>query len=121
MRLSALTFAAILGFMIGTSPGFSEPIAEDSFEANDVLWTIKFHPIENFDSNIAAEAIEVSGDSETPASVQPAWIGDDPGALGPLWVIQDQNDSALGACWSLYGSGEIECVPLFVYPTLSLD
>ena len=121
MKLSALTILIILGFMLGTSPGFSEPIAEDSFEANDVFWTIKLHPLENFDSDIAAEAIEVSSDSETPAYVQPAWIGDDPGDLGPLWIIQDQNGSTLGACWSFYDSGEIECIPLYVYPTLSLD
>jgi len=121
MKLSALTLAAILGLVLGTSPGFSEPIAEDSFESNDVLWTVKLQSLENFDSDVAAEALEVSSDSETSASVQPAWIGDDPGDLGPLWVIQDQNESVLGACWSLYESGEIECVPLYVPPTLSLD
>ena len=121
MKLSALTVTTILGLMLATTPGFSEPIAEGSFETDDVLWTVKLHTLETFDSEFAAEAIEVSNDSGIPASVQPAWIGDDPGDLGPLWVIQDQNDTVLGACWSFYESGEIECVPLFVQPSLFLD
>lgn len=121
MKLSALTLAGILGLLITAQPCFSEPKGKDSFKANDILWTVTLHGLDNFDSDFASEAIKVTSASEIPASVQPAWSGDDPGDLGPMWVIQDQNDSLLGACWSLYESNELECVPLFVPLTFSLD
>jgi hypothetical protein len=121
MKSSVVLLAAMLFLLVGTAPGFSESEGKVSFEANEVLWTVTLRPMESFNSDFADQALEINSDPETGASVQPAWVGDDPGDVGPLWIIQDLDESVMGACWSLYESDEIECIPLFVPLTHSLD
>ena len=118
MRNFVLTFALVLCSLQLVS---AQTIGEGSFEADGEHWTVKSNNLENFDSDFAHEALEVTSDSGNAAFVQPAWIGDDPGDLGPLWIIQDQDDQVLGACWSYYEEPDLECNSLYVPLTFSLD
>ncbi len=118
MRLFVLTFALVLGSL---QLGFSETMGKGTFEADGEHWTVTFTPIENLDSDFAHTSLQIRSDSNATAIVQPAWIGDDPGDLGPLWVIQNQEEEILGACWSLYETQDLECLSLYVPPSFSLD
>ena len=117
MRIFVLTIALVLGSL---QLGSAEALGEGYFEADGEYGTVKRTNLENFNSDSAHEALEVSSDLETAAFVQPAWIGDDPGDLGPLWIIQDQDDQVLGACWAYYEEQDLECISLYVPLTFSL-
>jgi len=93
----------------------------NSFEAGGVIWTIELGQLESFDSELAGSALEVSSDSGEMGHVQSAWIGDEPGDLGPMWIIENEEREVIGACWTFYGESRLECIPLYVPATFSLD
>ncbi len=118
MRNFVLTFIFLLSSLQLVS---AEPLGEGTFEVDGIQWTVTRVSVENFDVDVPQEALEIVSDSEDTGFAQPAWVGDDPGDLGPLWVIQDQDDQVLGACWAYYEEEDLECIPLYVPLTLSLD
>jgi len=103
------------------SVGHPETLKKYSWEVEGVLWTAQIESLESFDSEVAMDALKVSNEFGEHGYSQSAWIGEDPGDLGPMWVILSEGDEVLGACWMYYEETDLECTSLYVPVTLSLD
>ena len=91
------------------------------FEAAEDTWIVTPRDMEIYDSEVAGEALQVVSETNERGQSVPAWIGDDPGDLGPMWTIQDAEGEVLGACWSYYDDPATECIPLYVPFSTDLD
>ena len=101
--------------------GHAKTFKKYSFEVEGILWTVRTGSLESFDSAVAMDALKVSNEFGERGYSQSAWIGENPGDLGPMWIIHNRADEVLGACWIYYDAPNLECIPLYVPLTLSLD
>ena len=88
------------------------------FEAEGEHWVVQPGGTIYYDSQLANTLVVFSLSGEK-AYAQPAWIGEDPGDLGPLWVIQNERDQVFAACWWYYGATRLECMGLAVNGSLT--
>ena len=88
------------------------------FEAEGEHWIVQAEETIYYDSRLANTLVVFSLSGEK-AYAQPAWIGEDPGDLGPLWVIQNERGEVFAACWWYYGGNRLECMGLAVNGSLT--
>ena len=89
--------------------GYSEVKKRYTFEAGDTTWTVELEELESYDSEEAPSALKVISDTGEAGYIQAAWVGENPGDLGPLWLIVSDSDEVMGACWSTYDYPGTEC------------
>ena len=121
MKHSALLVIMAFAFWWMSSPLVAVGGESISFEAAEDTWIVTPKDVEIYDSEVAGEALQVVSETNQTAHSVPAWIGDDPGDLGPMWTIEDEEGEVLGACYSYYDNPSVECIPLYVPFTLELD
>lgn len=108
-------------FLISGPTGEAQASNTDEFEAEGVTWSVQLEDLESFNSEFDTDALKVVNENGEPGYSQSAWIGNDPGDLGFLWVIQDKEGVVLGACWRYYDDPDLECTPLYMPVITSFD
>ena len=89
MLFTFFTFALGLGSFPCVVAVASEPMHDaqvEAFEFKGIHWTINPRSREKASSELPAD-LEVRSESGELGHAEPAWAGDDPGELGPLWAI----------------------------------
>jgi hypothetical protein len=114
-------FILLVSCIVPGSQGYASDEKGETFEAGGSIWNIQFNTLNDYNSETAGETIDVMSHFGEEGYAQPAWIGNDPGDLGPLWIIQDADGEVMGACWSFYEDSGLECISLYVPATLYIN
>ncbi len=117
MLFTFFTFALGLGSFPCVMAVASEPMHDaqvEAFEFKGIHWSVNPRSREKASSDLLDD-LEVRSESGEIGYAEPAWAGDDPGELSPLWAIYNADEIVIGTCSSSPDHPTIRCINIFLH------
>ncbi len=86
----------------------------EAFESKGIRWTVTPANQEKSDSGFPKD-FAVRSESGEIGYAEPAWAGDNPGELGPLWAVYNSDGIVIGTCSSSPDHPTIRCINIFLH------
>ena len=86
----------------------------EAFESKGIRWTVTPTNQEKSDSGFPKD-FAVRSESGEIGYAEPAWAGDDPGELGPLWAVYNSDGIVIGTCSSSLDHPAIKCINILLH------
>jgi len=86
----------------------------EAFESKGIRWTVTPANQEKSDSGFPEDFV-VRSESGEIGYAEPAWAGDNPGELGPLWAVYNSDGIVIGTCSSSLDHPAIKCINILLH------